>query len=249
MTETIADVRTLSFDAPEGLLARGWLVVFGGRGETPEVYERFGRRLAADSYPVLAVGDEPAATVEELAELVADWVSGQGDAPAGFVRHLTLVGSDTGVLRALDVAALLGERVDAIVLAGYPVEAAADVAQDWEQELLERTSCPLHRKKLDADPELGRGAFATALTGIDLDRDLAAPTQLVVALHGGADVLSPLDEVLPRYRSAGVQLWVVDGAKHDVLNDGAHRTVAATIVQLLEGRRSPGGTQLAHRVD
>jgi hypothetical protein len=250
MSDTIAEIRTLAFEAPTGLLARGWVAVFGGRGETPEVYGRFGRRIASDSYPVLAFGDEPETSPSALADVIVAWLGEQAPAPEGFARHLTLVGSDTGVLRAVDVAAVLGDRVDAVVLAAYPVAAAAALASDWEQELLERTTCPLHRKTLDADPNLGRGSFASGLDGVDLDRDLTVLSPAVLAVHGGADSLSRIDEVLPRYRAAReAQIWVVDGAKHDVLNDGAHRSVAATIVQFLEGRRGPSGTQVARRVD
>ena len=47
---TLADqqVPAVAWDEPDGLMPRGTVVVVPGRGEVPAVYERFGRRLAAD---------------------------------------------------------------------------------------------------------------------------------------------------------------------------------------------------------
>ena len=56
---TLADqhVPVAAWDEPGGLIPRGTVVVIPGRGETPAVYERFGRRLAGDAYRVRAVTD------------------------------------------------------------------------------------------------------------------------------------------------------------------------------------------------
>lgn len=250
MTETTVRTRPLRWEVPAGSLARGAVVVFGGRGETPDVYGRFGSRLAVDSYRVLAFGDEPEAGVSELATIVREWFAQQEPTPPGFAAPLTLVGSDVGVLRAIDVATALGDDVDAVVLAGYPVAAASAVASaDWATELRERTSCPLHQRLLDADVNIERGAFAREIEGGTLERDLGALSPVVLAVHGGEDRISPLDEVLPLYRSArDGQVWLIDGAKHDVLNDGAHRTVAAVIVEFLEGRRTSSKRSAARLV-
>lgn len=58
---------SFSWDEPEGLAARGTLIVLAGRGEHGGVYERFGRRLAFDAYRVRA----PVAAAAALAEGVA----------------------------------------------------------------------------------------------------------------------------------------------------------------------------------
>jgi alpha-beta hydrolase superfamily lysophospholipase len=63
----------------------------------------------------------------------------------------------------------------------------------------------------------------------------------VLVLHGSADRLSPVEQArsvaaaLPRG-----ELAVIDGGRHDVLNDLAHRSVAAEIVQFLERVRVSG---------
>ena len=46
-----------AWDEPEGIAPRGTLVVLPGRGEHGGVYERFGRRIAADGYRVRALAD------------------------------------------------------------------------------------------------------------------------------------------------------------------------------------------------
>jgi hypothetical protein len=44
----VLDVHT--WEEPQQLTARGTLFLLTGRGETPEVYQRFAGRLAADAY-------------------------------------------------------------------------------------------------------------------------------------------------------------------------------------------------------
>jgi hypothetical protein len=46
-----------SWTEPDGVALRGTLIVLPGRGERPELYERFGRRIAADGYRVYVVAD------------------------------------------------------------------------------------------------------------------------------------------------------------------------------------------------
>jgi hypothetical protein len=63
MTLTDQDVPVIAWNEPDGLIARGTVIVIPGRGELPTVYERFGRRLAGDDYRVRAVAD-PVADAE-----------------------------------------------------------------------------------------------------------------------------------------------------------------------------------------
>jgi len=83
---------------PEGVAPRGTLIVVPGRGEHPGVYERFGRRVAADGYRVWAVGDPTLAedqVTRQIVGLLADGPVGEtGPEPR------VLVGSDTGALFA-----------------------------------------------------------------------------------------------------------------------------------------------------
>jgi hypothetical protein len=114
----------VAWNEPDGVNPRGTLVVIPGRGEGPSVYERFGRRLAADAYRVRVVTD--------------------------------------------------------------PV----------------------------------------------------ANEALILGIHGADDQVSPLAQARARYATApAAELVVINGGRHDALNDQTHRTVAATIVLFLERLR------------
>ena len=54
MTLADQDVPVIGWNEPDGLIPRGTVIVIPGRGELPALYERFGRRLAADAYRILA---------------------------------------------------------------------------------------------------------------------------------------------------------------------------------------------------
>jgi alpha-beta hydrolase superfamily lysophospholipase len=57
MTLTTEQATAAHWTEPDGIAPRGTLIVIGGRGEAPELYERFGRRIAGDGYRVHAVAD------------------------------------------------------------------------------------------------------------------------------------------------------------------------------------------------
>ena len=244
MTAPATTTRGTGWHPPEGLLPRGTLVLLPGRGENSGVYERFGRRLAADAYVVhvLDVGDS-ADVVAEVARLALD-------APA----PLVLAGSDTGALRALAAAADPALQPDALLLAGIAVGGDGQSVGDWERELTARTACPTHRGRLDADPGFGRGSLAEPVPAALTEAADRALRQLgalpVLLVHGEADPVSPVAEArrlasaLPR----AVLATVADG-RHDALNDISHRSVAATVVQWLErlrgGPRSPAVVTLS----
>ena len=235
-----ATTRGAGWHPAEGLLPRGTLVLLPGRGEHPGVYERFGRRLAADAY-VVHVLDQVAepdqqAVVAEIARLAAG-----GPAP------LVLAGSDTGALRALAAAVDPSLRIDALLLAGTALAADGASIAAWEDELTARTACPTHRGRLDADPGFGRGTLAEPVPAAFTQAADQAAQQLgdlpVLLVHGDADAVSPVAEAR-RLASAlpGAVLATVAGGRHDALNDISHRSVAATVVQWLERLR--GGSQL-----
>jgi pimeloyl-ACP methyl ester carboxylesterase len=188
-----------------------------GRGEHPGLYGRLGTRLAFDGYRVVAV---------ESPDDVADEIRG-GPVP------VALLGSDTGAVRALTLAAEL--PVHAVVAAGLPLSANATPDRSWEAELDARTACPVHRDLLEGDDRLRRGA----LHAEPADLPAVLPRTPALVLHGSADrVAEPkaaraFAEMLPAGRFA-----LVEGGRHDVLNDVAHRIVAAEIVQFLEWLRA-----------
>lgn len=201
---------------PPAVATRGTVVLFPGRGEHPGVYERFGRRIAADGYEVRA-------PEKDLTDFT--------DAARPFV----LAGSDTGALRALAVAA--ENPVDGLLLAGVPVPSAQRVTLDWDAELDARTACPTHQARLTADPAFERGGLTEAVSAVpDGVEQITVP---VLFLHGDADLVSP---IAGARRLAGrlphAEFATVHSGRHDVLNDASHRTVAAHVVQWLERLRS-----------
>ncbi|WP_327232743.1 lysophospholipase [Streptomyces sp. NBC_01317] len=238
--------RTLarSWHQPEGIAPRGTLLVLPGRGEHPLVYERFGRRLAADGYRVYAL---PTAPDDRAEDVLARAAEAAGPDP---VAPVILVGSDTGALQALHTAADADPRlpVAGIVVAGAAptapspaAGAARDAAGPWEAELAARTACPAHRERLTDDEEFVRGSLDAPVP--DRLRSEARPAAPVLVLHGGADPVTPLGqarELVARLPHA--TLGVVHDGLHDVLNDAAHRTTAAVVVLWLERLRAdPGG--------
>ncbi|MET7569075.1 lysophospholipase [Streptomyces sp. NPDC005492] len=217
-----------SWDEPEDLAARGTLIVLSGRGEHGGVYERFGRRLAYDAYRVRALGDPTTdpAVLEQAAKLLAD---------ESLPGPKVLVGSDTGALHALQLAAEQTAGVDALILAGLPTGAWR--AGSWEEETAARTACPTHQGRLTLDPAFRRGALDETPESLPTPRlDLVRVP--VLALHGKDDPVSPLNRALDAYDGhPGVHTVAFHGGRHDVLNDALHRTVAATVVLFLERLR------------
>ena len=220
------------WNEPSGIGARGTLIVAVGRGEIGDVYQRFGSRIASDAYrvrTVSAAASDPAAARTRIAELLAD-----DSLPSPKV----LVGSDSGAALALELAAE-GAPVDALVLAGLPtVQPVAAPAGDgeWAHELDARTACPNHQGVLGRTVQAG--AIWQQFPASLLEVVASGLTVPVLAVHGGADSISPLTgaravyESIPRHEIA-----VVAGGRHDILNDITHRSVAATIVLFLERLR------------
>jgi alpha-beta hydrolase superfamily lysophospholipase len=240
---TLAHEATVSsWLEPSGPALRGTLVVLPGRGESPEVYERFGRRLATDAYRVHAVtapSDDADRARRELLEVVAG---------ANTSVPRVVVGSDAGAAFATYVAAR-GELAGAaaLILAGLPTSGAATPAGDWDAELGIRTACPTHQARISSAGVRRAALFA----GLPADwLDPAIPGRLVLpvlGLHGQDDAVSPVGSARDWYARAAQQgraeLVTIAGGRHDALNDQTHRTVAAAVVQFLERLR--GGAELA----
>ncbi|MCX4759576.1 lysophospholipase [Streptomyces sp. NBC_01275] len=217
---------SFSWDEPDGLAARGTLIVLAGRGEHGGVYERFGRRLAFDAYRVRALGDPSAdpAVLDEAAKLLAD---------ESLPGPKVLVGSDTGASYAVRLAAEQTAGVDALILAGLPT--APWSGGSWDAEAEARTACPTHQDRLTNDPAFRRGALGETPELPELRLDLVRVP--VLALHGADDTVSPLEAAREAYADTDVRLVAFHGGRHDVLNDAFHRTVAATVVLFLERLR------------
>jgi alpha-beta hydrolase superfamily lysophospholipase len=219
---------TDSWNEPEGIAPRGTLIVAAGRGETPDAYARFGRRIAADGYRVRVLADvttDVAASTAAAGKLLVD------DALPG---PKVVVGSDTGALFALRLAAQSAPGLDALILAGIPVPATSVNVTGWQDELEARTACPAHRGVL-GNGAVSPGALFSAQIPIELIGDAGyRPAVPALGLHGDADTVSPLASARDAYPGT---LVTIAGGRHDVLNDVTHRTVAATIVLFLERLR------------
>lgn len=241
MTELLTTAH--SWHPPAGAVSRGTLLVLPGRGEHGGVYERFGRRLAADAYVVHALGTEPGADRDTVRSALR---RAAGPDP---VAPVVLVGADTGALQALVAAADPDPElaVHGIILAGTAPTAAAgfQAGEGWDAELAARTACPVHRRRLAEDPGFARGRLGDPVPdALAAAAETAAPELPVLVLHGDADLVTPADRAralaarLPR-----ASLGVVRGGLHDTLNDASHRTTAAAVVQWLERLR--GGPELS----
>jgi pimeloyl-ACP methyl ester carboxylesterase len=223
----------VSWNEPDGIAARGTLILIPGRGERPELYERFGRRISADGYRVRAVADPVQDEELTISQVLAE-TDGTG-------LHV-LVGSDTGALFAAGlVASGSVTEVDALVLAGLPTtdgDSPQDIPSSWEGELDARTACPTHRVRLEG-PALSRGALYKPVPEGWAERaDLTHVPQPVLGVHGADDQVSPLAAARARYAIAPrAELVSITGGKHDALNDATHRTAAATVVMFLERLR------------
>jgi alpha-beta hydrolase superfamily lysophospholipase len=228
----------LAWDEPPGLAPRGTVIVAPGRGERPGVYERFGRRIAADGYRVRVVGD----ATEDLDE-VARRIRVLLAAPYT-VGPVVLAGSDTGALMALHTLGATpggAAGIAGLILAGLP-DPHREVVVPEDAEPTLRASCPSHQRLL-ADDELGlfrAGQLTANRIPSELREavDLIEITVPVLAVHGMNDQVSPLAQAVRRYNELPrVQVAVIDDGRHDVMNAAHHRAVAATVVLWLEQLR------------
>lgn len=213
-----------AWDEPDGATARGTLVVLPGRGETDASYARFGKRLSADAYKVRVVAvdlEDLTATRERVEKVLAD---------ESLPSPKVLVGADTGATLA---ATLVGEvAADAAVVAGVALPGST-ADGTWEDQVEARTACPVHRSVLDGDLRLDREALDRPLPWATVE--LAAPDKPVLVVHGTADRITPAADAIASYvDAAGARVWLVEGGRHDILNDVSHRSVAATVVLFLE---------------
>ncbi|WP_243770018.1 alpha/beta hydrolase [Amycolatopsis acidicola] len=214
-----------AFDEPDGLAARGTVLVLPGRGERPGLYQRFGRRLAADAYRVRVAGDATA-DLEAVSAQVKDFA-------ADAVGPVVLAGSDTGALLARHLVASGAVPADALVLAGLPGTGKRAIVNE-EVEL--RASCPTHQTILRAGEHVELGALRPERIPPLLREPVPPVSVPVLGLHGDNDFIAPFAEVAGDY--AGARVSLVDDGRHDVLNSAHHRSVAATIVLFLENLRA-----------
>jgi pimeloyl-ACP methyl ester carboxylesterase len=227
----------VTWTEPEPVPLRGTLIVLPGRGESARVYERFGRRLAADAYRVHVL-TAPSESADETGRQL-DALLGAAD--PGTPR--VVVGSDGGAAYAAHLAATSGlAGVTALILAGLPVAPTAAPTRGWDDELEARTSCPTHRARI-SQAGVSRAALFTDLPAAWYDAaDPGRITLPVLGVHGRDDSVSPLAAARSWYAAVPrAELVTIAGGRHDALNDQTHRTVAASVVLFLERLRADRG--------
>jgi alpha-beta hydrolase superfamily lysophospholipase len=224
----------LSFLEPEGgPPARGTVILIPGRGERAEVYRRFGNRLATDAYRVHVVTD-PTVDPDGVRGQVARAIDEAVPTPP-----VVLVGSDTGALLAAALVASGEVEPDGLILAGLPLAQDPDLAPtSWDDELDARTTCPTHRGRL-SDSLVSPGAIYGEVPESWLEQATLNTIGIpMLGLHGRDDPITPLDAVRDAFASApAAELVGIAEARHDVLNNMTHRSVAATIILWLERLR------------
>lgn len=242
-TLTATRVRVLP---PSTVRPRGTLLVVPGRGEHLGHYGRFAQRIAADGY-VVDVLDALPSDADEVSSLLAEIDAEE----AAIEGPRILVGVDAGAAVVVDAVRQGLVSPAAVILAGAVVGEAVSVAADDATEIAQRTSCPVHRGLLEEDPLYARAfgqvteaarAWGASVASREPSGTVDGPWYVgipLLALHGHDDEVAPLRDVvraLSWWPDAEL-LAVRDGA-HDVLNDAAHRSVAASVVQFLERVRS-----------
>lgn len=198
---------------------RGTLALIAGRDETAAIYRRFGTRISADGYTVGVFEGTDAAAA-------AGWLSGRPDGPR------VLVGSDTGASSVL-TALTQGDIADAAIVAGVVVDV------DRAPTDAERTACPVHLGVLAEQHAASQSSAPAPAAELPASADLAAISVPVLAVHGGADPVSPFAQAQTAL-AAVPDLETVETVEglHDALNDQTHRSVAASIVLWLERLRT-----------
>jgi pimeloyl-ACP methyl ester carboxylesterase len=218
-----------TWNEPAGLKPRGTLFLLTGRGESTEVYARFAARISADAYRVVVISAPDYSAPAAIAE-IDDRISS-----VHAVEPRVLVGSDLGARAALELVAARTVTVEAVITAGLAIPGPVAIG-DQDAEIDARTSCSVHRGVLG---RFTHGPLSTAAASSVLSRP--TPTGIdvpILAIHGAADAISPLEPAIAFYRDAGVaEVTVVDGGLHDILNDVTHRSVAAAIIGFLERLR------------
>jgi alpha-beta hydrolase superfamily lysophospholipase len=221
---------TSRWDEPDGVEARGTVLVLGGRGDTTAAYARFGRRLSADAYRVRAVADVTAPRFRAVD--VARSLLREGGA-----RPFVVLGVDAGALLALRLAATTPDGIDGVITVGLP-RLLGPVPAGLPQLPL-RTRSPEHWATL-ADPLVVDPAGLSRPIPDSLTAPEASAVRVpVLGVHGEDDSVEPVAAALDYYTLLPeARVVVVDRGRHDSLNDASHRSVAASIVLFLEELRN-----------
>lgn len=220
---------------------RATVVLLHGIGESSNLYHRLAFALAAEGISTFAL-DQPGhgfsagkrgqpAPIEELARAGARLIEhARSEFPLVVIGHS--LGTTAGAVIVTEGLA----AVDGLIISGGPLA-------PWEPE----GELDLNPASLSDDPfyvdQLINDPFAlpepdlTAFFSEDLPAlwtrlTEAFPVRTLV-LHGGDDPVVPVSVARQFAQTAGADLVVYPGIRHDLLNDVGHAEVAADIVEFV----------------
>jgi alpha-beta hydrolase superfamily lysophospholipase len=245
---------------------RATLVFLHGFGEHTGLYHRYAAELGRHGIDLWALDeighglsdgdrghfgsfDDLVANAEQLTRIIA------ADTPD---TPIVIGGHSLGSLVAVLTAWRRPDRYVAAVISGAPLSPVAWIEQadlsagerlDLDPTAL--SSDPFYLDQLETDPLAFTSADIAAVLGETLPPlwrrladelpDFGLP---LLAVHGELDEVAPLDGVRAwTGRIAGLQLDIVPGAGHDVLNEVAHTRVADRVAEfVLHQLDAPVGT-------
>jgi alpha-beta hydrolase superfamily lysophospholipase len=236
---------------------RAALVFLHGFGEHTGLYHRYGAALDARDVDLWAL-DEIGHGLSEgerghfgsIDDLAANGglLAGLAEAAAPGLP-LVIAGHSLGTLAALYLALDDPARFRGVIISGAPLsplqwlqDAVASGQEDVDLDPAALSADPFYLDALENDPLAFTGAPVVALFNAAfppawqrLDRELPGLAPLpVLAVHGSEDQIAPIDGVLGwRDRLTSLRVAEFRGSAHDILNEVAHREVAATVADFV----------------
>lgn len=236
---------------------RAALVFLHGFGEHTGLYHRYGAALNARDIDLWAL-DEIGHGLSEgqrgnfgsIEDLAANGalLAGLAEAAAPGLP-LVIGGHSLGSLATLYLALDDPARFRGVVISGAPLaplewlaDALANGQDEVDLDLAALSADPFYLDSLENDPLAFTGADVAALFGAAfppawrrLERELPALAPLpVLAVHGSEDQIAPIGGVLGwRDRLPSLRVAEFTGSGHDILNEVAHREVAATVADFV----------------
>jgi alpha-beta hydrolase superfamily lysophospholipase len=245
---------------------RAVLVFLHGFGEHSGLYHRYAAALNARDIDLWAL-DEIGHGLSEgerghfgsIDDLAANggMLAGLAEAAAPGLP-LVIAGHSLGTLAALYLALDDPARFRGVVISGAPLsplewleEALAAGQQEVDLDPAALSADPFYLDALENDPLAFTSADVAALLGAAfppawqrLERELPGLAPLpVLAVHGSEDQIAPIGGVLGwRDRLKSLRVAEFRGSAHDILNEAAHREVAATVADFVLSVSRPAGT-------
>jgi alpha-beta hydrolase superfamily lysophospholipase len=239
------------------------LIFLHGYGEHSGLYHRFGNTLGTAGIDLWALdeighglSEGERAVIGSIDDLVENGrrltTLAQVASPE---NQLFLAGHSLGAAAATVFATRSPELFRGLIVSGAPLSPLAwvsDIDPDGPDveislELDDLSSDPFYLDELTNDPlafTAGGGARSLARilppTWSELDQSLATVDMPILFLHGSEDPVVPVAQARHNSeRAARGELRVFDGARHDVLNDSAHHSVAQEIISFMTKNLRP----------